>query len=121
MSQEDEKIDISEKEKDFLTLGTDNGPIGPKVPQNKLCEGLKNKMLDLESQFKIMDKKMDKILDILEKDCKKMTDHIDFVENVYDNVKMPFYYVMDKVNYLVTNDNKKILDSEHNNNNIEDR
>jgi hypothetical protein len=93
MSKEDEKIDISEQEKDFL----------------------KNKMLDLENQFKIMDKKMDKILEILEKDCKKMSDHIDFVENVYDNVKMPFYYVMDKVNYLVTNDNKKILDRDNNN------
>jgi hypothetical protein len=92
MSKEDEKIDISEQEKDFL----------------------KNKMLDLENQFKIMDKKMDKILEILEKDCKKMSDHIDFVENVYDNVKMPFYYVMDKVNYLVTNDNKKILDRDNN-------
>jgi hypothetical protein len=93
MSKEDEKIDISEQDKDFL----------------------KNKMLDLENQFKIMDKKMDKILEILEKDCKKMSDHIDFVENVYDNVKMPFYYVMDKVNYLVTNDNKKILDRDNNN------
>ena len=98
MSKEDEKIDISEQEKDFL----------------------KNKLLDLENQFKIMDKKMDKILEILEKDCKKMSEHIDFVENVYDNVKMPFYYVMDKVNYLVTNDNKKILDRDHNNN-IEDK
>ena len=92
MSEEDEKIDISEKDKDFL----------------------KNKMLDLENQFKIMDKKMDKILEILEKDCKKMSDHIDFVENVYDNVKMPFYYVMDKVNYMVTNDIPKLLVNEHN-------
>ena len=98
MSKEDEQIDIGEKDKDFL----------------------KNKMLDLESQFKIMDKKMDKILEILEKDCKKMSDHIDFVETVYDNVKMPFYYVMDKVNYLVTNDNKTILDHQYNNN-IEDK
>jgi hypothetical protein len=97
MSKEDEKIDISEQYKDFL----------------------KNKMLDLESQFKIMDKKMDKILEILEKDCKKMSDHIDFVENVYDNVKMPFYYVMDKVKCLGSIDNKKLLDCEHNNN-IED-
>ena len=61
------------------------------------------------------EKKMDKILELLEKDCKKMSDHIDFVENVYDNVKMPFYYVMNKVNYLVSSDNKGILDSEHNN------
>ena len=73
-------------------------------------------MLDLENQFKIMDKKMDKILEILEKDCKKMSDHIDFVENVYDNVKMPFYYVMDKVNYLVSIENNKILDGEHDEN-----
>ena len=95
MSKEYEKIDVSEYDKDFL----------------------KNKILDLENHFTIMDKKMDKILELLEKDCKKMSDHIDFVENVYDNVKMPFYYVMDKVNYLVSNDNNKILDCDHNNNN----
>ena len=98
MSKENEKIDISESERDFL----------------------KNKILNLESQFEIMENKMDKILEILEKDCKKMNDHIDFVENVYDNVKMPFYYLMDKANYLVSNDNKTILDREHNNN-IEER
>jgi uncharacterized protein (DUF342 family) len=81
MSKENEKIDIQEDEREFL----------------------QNKMLDLEKQFERMEKKMDKILELLEKDCKKMTDHIDFVENVYDNVKMPFYYVMNKVNHLVTN------------------
>ena len=93
MSNEDEKIDTNECEGDFL----------------------KNKILNLENMFKIIEKKMDKILELLEKDCKKMSDHIDFVENVYDNVKMPFYYVMNKVNYLVSSDNKGILDSEHNN------
>jgi hypothetical protein len=93
MSNEHEKIDTNECEGDFL----------------------KNKILDLENIFKIIEKKMDKILELLEKDCKKMSDHIDFVENVYDNVKMPFYYVMNKVNYLVSSDNKGILDSEHNN------
>jgi len=93
MSNEDEKIDTNECEGDFL----------------------KNKILDLENMFKIIEKKMDKILELLEKDCKKMSDHIDFVENVYDNVKMPFYYVMNKVNNLVSSDNKGILDNEHNN------
>jgi hypothetical protein len=92
MSNENEKIDISEGDIDFL----------------------KNKMLDLENQFKIIEKKMDRVLELLEKDCKKMSDHIDFVENVYDNVKMPFYYVMDKVNYFVSSENKNILDCEHN-------
>ena len=83
-----EKIDISEDEREFL----------------------KNKFLDLENRFKIMEKKMDDILELLKIDCKKMSDHIDFVENVYDTVKTPFYYVMDKVSFLVSNDNKHILD-----------
>lgn len=66
---------------------------------------LKNKILELE-------KKIDKILELLEKDCKKMSNHIDFIENVYDNVKMPFYYVMNKVNYLASSENKNILDKQ---------
>jgi hypothetical protein len=60
------------------------------------------KIIELENQCKIIETKMDKILELLEKDCKKMTDHIDFVENVYDNVKMPFNYLMNKVNGLIT-------------------
>jgi len=57
----------------------------------------------LEIKLNRMEQKLDKIIELLEKDCKKMVDHIDFVENVYDNIKMPFYYVMDKVSLLVTN------------------
>ena len=49
-----------------------------------------------------------------------MRNHIDFVENVYDNVKTPFYYVMNKVNSLVSNDNKIILDNVKSTN-IEDK
>jgi uncharacterized protein YaaN involved in tellurite resistance len=62
-----------------------------------------NKMIELENRCERIEQKMDKILDLLEKDCKKMTDHIDFIENVYDNVKSPFYYLMDKVNLLSNN------------------
>ena len=56
------------------------------------------KIVALENRCERIEHKMDKILELLEKDCKKMTDHIDFIENVYDNVKSPFYYLMDKVN-----------------------
>ena len=66
-------------------------------------EEIMNKIVELEKRCEQMETKMDKILELLEKDCKKMTDHIDFVENVYDNVKSPFYYIMDKVNILSTN------------------
>lgn len=81
MNAENEQIDISESDIGFI----------------------KNEILKLENQFKIFETKIDKILELLEKDCKKMTDHIDFIENVYDNVKSPFYYLMDKVNLLSTN------------------
>jgi hypothetical protein len=91
MNTENERIDISESDIGFI----------------------KNEILKLENQFKITETKIDKILELLEKDCKKMSDHIDFVENVYDNVKMPFYYVMDKVNYFVYSQNKNILDCEN--------
>jgi uncharacterized protein YaaN involved in tellurite resistance len=62
-----------------------------------------DKIVTLESRCDRIEQKLDKILELLEKDCKKMTDHIDFIENVYDNVKSPFYYLMDKVNLLSTN------------------
>jgi len=91
MNAENEQIDISESDIGFI----------------------KNEILKLENQFKITETKIDKILELLEKDCKKMSDHIDFVENVYDNVKMPFYYVMDKVNHFVYSQNKNILDCEN--------
>ena len=66
-------------------------------------EDIHDKIVFLEIRFERMEQKIDKILELLEKDCKKMTDHIDFIENVYDNVKSPFYYLMDKVNLLSTN------------------
>lgn len=66
-------------------------------------EQIVNKILQIENKIDKLETKLDKILELLEKDCKKMTDHIDFIENVYDNVKSPFYYLMDKVNLLSTN------------------
>lgn len=66
---------------------------------NKILQ-IENKIDKLETNMNRLESKLDKLLEILEKDCKKMTDHIDFIENVYDNVKSPFYYLMDKVNLL---------------------
>ena len=73
--------------------------------ENKI-DKLENK---LESNMNRLETKLDKILELLEKDCKKMTDHIDFIENVYDNVKSPFYYLIDKVNSLALLSNDRLL------------
>lgn len=62
-----------------------------------------SKLIEIEQKVHGIEKKLDRIIELLEKDCKKMVDHIDFVETVYDSVKMPFYYVMDKVSLLSSN------------------
>lgn len=67
----------------------------------------------MKQKMEVLEKKIDRILDLLESDCKKMRDHIDFVENVYDNVKTPFNYVMDSVNNLMfVNNNLALKNSE---------
>ena len=59
-------------------------------------KGLDDKMNELDSKFKQIDAKLDTILELLNSDCAKMRNHIDFVEGIYDNVKMPFNYIMNK-------------------------
>lgn len=65
----------------------------------------------LKDDFKTMQEKIDlidlkltdtnqKIDGDLLKECKKMGSHIDFVENVYDNVKHPLGYICKKIKYL---------------------
>jgi|TARA_B110000858_G_C17535780_1_gene351287 archaellum component FlaC len=41
-----------------------------------------------------------KINDELVDECKKMSNHIDFIDNVYDNVKNPLGYICNKLNFL---------------------
>ena len=71
---------------------------------------LDDKLKIIEDDIKKMNEKLDLILAFLEKDvsenCKKMGEHIDFVEKVYDNVKNPLGYLCNKLNYFSNeNDN----------------
>ena len=69
-------------------------------------------------------KKIDKILELLEdnskdckkmskdckkmsKDCKKMSSHIDFIDNVYENIRMPMNYICNSINNSINN---KLID-----------
>jgi hypothetical protein len=66
----------------------------------------------LEEKINTIEKKIDMIIEILNENlivnCKKMGDHIDFVEKVYDNVKNPLGYICNKVNYFVKKDNYEL-------------
>ena len=55
----------------------------------------------LENKVNDLDVKLDKILSLLEKnseDCKKMSSHIDFIDNVYENVRAPLNFVCNSIN-----------------------
>lgn len=58
---------------------------------------------EIESALAIMDKKLDRLLELFEKDGKKMSNHIDFIENIYESVKTPFTFIMDSVKNIATN------------------
>ena len=61
------------------------------------------KIEDLDKKIEELDKKLDIILEILHSNkssCKKMGDHIDFIENVYENVKNPLGFICTKVSQL---------------------
>ncbi len=42
-------------------------------------------------------------------ECKKMGAHIDFVENVYDNVKHPLGFICNKIRYMTGNNSRHLL------------
>jgi len=64
-------------------------------------EEIKMKLAEFEITMLQMNQKMDRVVEVLEKDCKKMSGHIDFVENVYEKVKQPFTYLMDNVSNVM--------------------
>ena len=71
---------------------------------------IKSKLNSLEYKLIDLEVKLNTILELLEKDvqpnCKKMSSHIDFVENVYDNVKNPLGFLCNKVSgFMGSNDN----------------
>ena len=65
---------------------------------------MEGKISILEEKIDNIEEKIDKIYKILnselKEDCKKMSLHIDFIENIYSNVKSPLGYFFDTLNYL---------------------
>ena len=65
---------------------------------------LNDKIESLEEKVDNLNKKIDG--EVLE-ECKKMGSHIDFVENVYDNVKHPLGYICKKIKGLTGSTNEQ--------------
>ena len=51
-------------------------------------------------------------MEISVKECNKMGEHIDFIENVYETVKAPLSFICDKVNVFSGSDNNNLQNIE---------
>ena len=67
---------------------------------NNNIEKVNEKIDNLEEKIDNLDKSVN---EELYNECKKMGNHIDFVETVYENVKHPLGYICNKVKYLTGN------------------
>lgn len=70
-----------------------------------------------------IEKKLDKLIDQSgsnNKNCEKMSKHIDFIENIYDNVKNPLGYICEKITTLTGTKTYSIENNNNNNNTMED-
>lgn len=72
---------------------------------DKKIENLNEKIEKLSEKIENLNEKMDQVLLILNKDVskntKKMGDHIDFVENVYENVKSPLGFICNTIKHYI--------------------
>tara|TARA_B100001094_G_C18172408_1_gene795899 strand:+ start:1258 stop:1539 length:282 start_codon:yes stop_codon:yes gene_type:complete len=78
---------------------------------------IEKKLIKLETQCNTLEMKLDKIIELLTKNtdsCEKMSEHIDFVETVYENVKNPLGFICNKINSMITGTYS--LDTKKNNN-----
>ena len=66
---------------------------------------IRNEITNLKSQVERIEEKLDIIVQKLDnniiKNCDKMGDHIDFVNNVYETVKVPLHYISNKIHKIV--------------------
>ena len=83
-------------------------------------QNLNKRLTNLESKCNEIEKKLDIIIELLTKNsksCNKMSEHIDFVENVYENVKHPLSFICNKINSIVS---QKSIKNKENKNDLND-
>ena len=70
---------------------------------------IEERITKLENSVQLILTKLDEI----KKDTNRMDSHISFVENVYSNIKLPFYYLMNFSEKLLTKNKYKLLVNEY--------
>ena len=69
------------------------------------CYNYHAELAELSNRIQKIEEKLDIILQKLDnniiKNCDKMGDHIDFVNTVYETVKVPLHYISNKIHKIV--------------------
>ena len=73
---------------------------------NNKFKQLEDKIKNIENKIDKQNEKLDNILKIINEDikinCDKMSNHINFIETVYEKVKSPMYFICNKFNNMPT-------------------
>lgn len=70
---------------------------------------MEDRLKNIEKKIENLETKLDILIELNKKNndsCKKMSEHIDFVDNVYENVKHPLGYLCNKITKVIGNDIK---------------
>jgi hypothetical protein len=93
------------EENDFLDSFSQNINVEKYESCNCSSTCIRNEIMNLKNKIERMEEKLDAILKKMDNDiiknCDKMGDHIDFVNNVYDTVKVPLHYISNKVQKMI--------------------
>ena len=72
---------------------------------SQLNTQIENSTFNNEDVKELKDR-LDKIENLLSneilKNCNKMSNHIDFIERIYDYIKYPLFYISDRIKYLAS-------------------
>ena len=80
---------------------------------DEFIKKIKEKFDSIDQKLASIENNIGLLLDMqknVNKNAEKMGEHIDFVENVYDNVKNPLGYICNKVSYMMGSDNYSLED-----------
>ena len=74
---------------------------------------MEEKINKIELKLEDLDEKIERLTSLIQNhvvaDCNKMSEHINFVETIYDNVKNPLGFLCSKINFYVGNDDRYSL------------
>jgi hypothetical protein len=105
MNQNENRNENKYEENDFLASFSQS--VNVEGYESCTCSStcIRNEITILKNKFERIEEKLDAILQKMDnniiKNCDKMGDHIDFVNNVYDTVKVPLHYLSNKVQKMI--------------------